>query len=290
MGVIKKLADAAKHPQHQSRVRAQWLSRAQGKRHTEKLFLALSVAWISVFGLVVVTQVYKHFGDTAYMVLALRISLPFLVVPLLFPSPAEAKVPIFERYFFKANVWIWIFGFVGNYFWTHYFYKVLGAAYSFPVTIMLNNVPFFLYLITHAYFCSYHTLSTILLRRFWTSSWYPSNHLLRFFSSALVVFAMAVITAFMETYTISEVPFYSHKDKFLMYTVGSVFYSIYFCVSFPMFYRLDEEAGDKWDLMRSVIDSLAAAMTVTILLDFWRLLLPSIDGSALKWDGIPYFD
>jgi cycloeucalenol cycloisomerase len=75
-----------------------------------------------------------------------------------------------------------------------------------------------------------------------------------------------------------------------MYTVGSVFYSIYFCVSFPMFYRLDEEAGDKWDLMRSVIDSLAAAMTVTILLDFWRLLLPSIDGSALKWDGIPYFD
>jgi len=50
-------ADAAKHPQHQSRVRAQWLSRAQGKRHTEKLFLALSVAWISVFGLVVVLAV-----------------------------------------------------------------------------------------------------------------------------------------------------------------------------------------------------------------------------------------
>jgi hypothetical protein len=30
------------------------------------------------------------------------------------------------------------------------------------------QVPFFLYLITHAYFCSYHTVSTILLRRFWT--------------------------------------------------------------------------------------------------------------------------
>jgi cycloeucalenol cycloisomerase len=92
----------------------------------------------------------------------------------------------------QANVWIWLFGFVGNYFWTHYFYKVLGASYSFPVTIMLNDVrptpgapfsllcgasdlkqtlrqvPFFLYLITHAYFCSYHTVSTILLRRFWT--------------------------------------------------------------------------------------------------------------------------
>jgi cycloeucalenol cycloisomerase len=29
-------------------------------------------------------------------------------------------------------LWIAIFGFVGNYFWTHYFYVVLGATYSFP--------------------------------------------------------------------------------------------------------------------------------------------------------------
>jgi hypothetical protein len=54
--------------------------------------------------------------------------------------------------------------------------------------------------------------------------------------------------------------------------------------------RLDEEAGDKWDLPRATIDSLAAGMTVTIFLDFWRLLLPSIEGSALAWKGIPYFD
>ena len=115
------------------------------------------------------TQVYKQFGDVEYMALALGISLPFLFVPLLFPSAAEKNTPITERYFFKvpwhsptlegdesltvcgvvcgvlcahaqANVWIWLFGFVGNYFWTHYFYKVLGASYSFPVTIMLNDV------------------------------------------------------------------------------------------------------------------------------------------------------
>lgn len=267
-----------------------WLSAREAKRHTEQVFLALSVAWITVFGLVTATQVYKQFGDFEYMALALGISLPFLFVPLLFPAAAEKNTPITERYFFKANVWIWLFGFVGNYFWTHYFYKVLGASYSFPVTIMLNDVPFFLYLITHAYFCSYHTVSTILLRRFWTSSWYPSNGVLRFIVSSLLIFVMSVITAFMETYTISEVPYYSHTDKFLMYTVGSVFYAIYFCVSFPMFYRLDEEAGDKWDLPRATIDSLAAGMTVTIFLDFWRLLLPSIEGSALAWKGIPYFD
>ena len=32
----------------------------------------------------------------------------------------------------QANVWIAIFSYIGNYFWTHYFYKLLGASYTFP--------------------------------------------------------------------------------------------------------------------------------------------------------------
>jgi hypothetical protein len=46
--------------------------------------------------------VYKQFGDFEYMALALGISLPFLFVPLLFPSAAEKNTPITERYFFKV--------------------------------------------------------------------------------------------------------------------------------------------------------------------------------------------
>lgn len=38
------------------------------------------------------------------MALALAISLPFLIVPLLFPSPAEKGTPITERYFFKVPI------------------------------------------------------------------------------------------------------------------------------------------------------------------------------------------
>lgn len=41
----------------------------------------------------------------------------------------------------QANVWIAIFGFVGNYFWTHYFYTVLGAIYTFP-SYKINHVSF----------------------------------------------------------------------------------------------------------------------------------------------------
>ncbi len=34
------------------------------------------------------------------------------------------------RYWVKCNLWIFIFGWVGNYFWTHYFYTVLRAKYA----------------------------------------------------------------------------------------------------------------------------------------------------------------
>jgi cycloeucalenol cycloisomerase len=267
-----------------------WLAKNPAKRHTEKTFLMLSVLWISVFGLIVALQIYKSFRDLGYMLLGIGVALPFLLVPIVYSAESEKHTPLTQRYFFKANVWIAIFGFVGNYFWTHYFYEVLGAAYTFPVTLMLNQVPLCLYFITHAYFCTYHTLSTIVLRRFWRS-FAPKSNVVHIAGSALFIFLMACFTAFMETYTISEVPYYTHKDKFLMYTVGSVFYGIYFIVSFPMFYRLDEKAGEKWEVGRAAVDGLGAAMLVFILLDLWRLALPSITGgsSALFWKGIPYF-
>jgi cycloeucalenol cycloisomerase len=39
----------------------------------------------------------------------------------------------------SVQVWIAIFSFVGNYFWTHYFFQLLGAAYTFP-SWRLNDV------------------------------------------------------------------------------------------------------------------------------------------------------
>jgi hypothetical protein len=41
--------------------------------------------------------------------------------------------------FVQANVWMAIFGFIGNYFWTHYFFNLLGAAYTLP-SHRLNGV------------------------------------------------------------------------------------------------------------------------------------------------------
>jgi len=128
--------------------------------------------------------------------------------------------------------------FVGNYFWTHYFYVVLGARYSFPVTLELNKVPVMLYFITHAYFMSYHAVSNVLLRRLWTSTFYEKlSTVQRKILSCFAIFLLAYITALMEAITIASVPYYSViGDRFSFYFLGSAFYGIYFYVSFPMFF------------------------------------------------------
>ncbi len=56
-----------------------------------------------------------------------------------------------------------------------------------------------------------------------------------------------------------------------MYSIGSLFYAIYFFVSFPAFYVMDEYPRQRWTLLGAARDALAAGMLVTILLDLWRL-------------------
>lgn len=71
-----------------------------------------------------------------------------------------------------------------------------------------------------------------------------------------------------------------------MYTVGSLFYAIYFFVGFPVFFRMDEGKG-RLPILHCAAQSLAATMLVTLLLDFWRLGLGPVTGSKLP-SGLPW--
>lgn len=141
-----------------------------------------------------------------------------------------------------------------------------------------------------AYFCFYHTISNLLLRRV-SHAFSGHSTLVRRTAMGVVVFALSYATAFMETLTISHYPYYTFVDKSRMYSIGSLFYAIYFFVSFPMFYRIDEAVGPKaqrWSLSAVCIDSLAAAMLVTLLLDTWRISFggivdPTASKAGLAW-------
>lgn len=208
---------------------------------------------------------------------------------------------------------------------------------------------------THAYFVFYHSLANVCIRRALRafggesggggkeknkknntasssgrrsskSSSFPSllplsalqhrlQRLRRPLVVACVVFPLSYFTAFMETATIAHFPHYRFRDRRRMYSVGSLFYAVYFFVSFPWFYAMDEDdcccrcggeegggGGEKeekgkeeqkrrWSPARAAADALAAGMLVTILLDAWRLLfggiVPASDlpprGMRLPW-------
>lgn len=209
------------------------------------------------------------------MITGLVIALPPMILPFLFPG-SDASLPWHARYTTKANVWIFILAWMANYFWTHYFYQVLGATYTFPAW-RLNDVPFALYLISHSYFHFYHVLSNMALRLTWRAC---GNRVS--VGSCLVVATliavMSYVVAFMETWTIQNFPYYHIPDRSAMYIYGSMFYALYFIVSFPFFLRMDESPDVCWSLERTVIDAMGCSMVITQLLDFWRIAIgPIVD-------------
>ena len=246
----------------------------QAKREFEIYALKYTVVWIGIFGVVVVTKFYETMTADNYMQLCVGLALPYLLQPIVYPLPAEKNLPLHMRYSFKANVWVAIFSFIGNYWYTHYFYSVLQAYYDFP-SLRLNNVPICLYFATHFYFITYHSFSNLLLRKIETRYREGPIRTVLFWT---VVVSFSYFTAFMETLTISSYEHYGFKvDRATIYYLGSAFYGLYFIVSYPVFYRMDEcvnTKGDKPHTIYSVVmEALGSGMLVLLLLDFCRLAM-----------------
>ena len=271
-----------------SHVVSSWLPTGDNaaKRSFEIFALSYTAVWIGGFMIVLATQAYEQFTENEYMYLCVSLALPFLLQPFVYPLQGEKKLPIWMRYSFKANLWIAIFSFIGNYWYTHYFYSVLKASYSFP-SHRLNDVPIALYFATHFYFVTYHTLSNMMLRKIETT-YQPSVFRTGFFWATVLAFSY--FTALMETLTISSFPYYCFEDRAMVYRIGSLFYGIYFIVSFPSFYRLDEKVNVLGDVLphtvyQTAMESLGCSMGVLLLLDFSRLALDI----PLTIGGVAYY-
>eukprot|EP00611_Tribonema_gayanum_P014315 TRINITY_DN2565_c0_g1_i2.p1 TRINITY_DN2565_c0_g1~~TRINITY_DN2565_c0_g1_i2.p1 ORF type:complete len:319 (-),score=71.65 TRINITY_DN2565_c0_g1_i2:763-1719(-) len=253
-------------------VRSCWLADPvtnSAKRAWEIFNLCYGVVWIGVFAYIVYFGVYKDLTRVGYMVVCGGLCVPILLSPLVMPSKSDKKLPLLERFGVRANLWMAIYSFIGNYWYTHYFYCVLRASYSMPCW-RLNDVPIQLYFATFFYFCFYHSLSNLALRKVVTT--YVHNAARSVFLVALVL-AMSYFVAFMETLTISAYPDYSFEDREMAYKLGSAFYGIYFIVSFPMFYRFDEwpQQVKNPSLWQTCVDSMGTGMAILTLLDAVRL-------------------
>ncbi len=236
---------------------------------------------MGIFGMIVVFQLYETWTATEYNLYLLLLALPCVLQPVFVPSAffqsPDASRSLTERYATKANVWLAVYTFIGNYWYTHYFYSVLKASYSMPAT-RLNNVPIAMFFATHFYFSSYHVFSNACLRKIKTSFQPGAKRRILYIST---VFVLSYFTAFMETLTISSFPYYSFEDRDMAYKVGSAFYGIYFLVSFPAFLEFDREVDDSAKSARKVtlwdafVESCGYGMMILCLLDFVRLYLGS---------------
>jgi|TARA_B110000977_G_scaffold191789_1_gene264387 cycloeucalenol cycloisomerase len=248
------------------------------KHHAELFILKASACWIASVGIVIYFKMFEWWGRWGYIVYCCGCAAPYVLVPYLYPlqgdilTSTEGKTstrPLKDTYIFKANVWIAIFSFIGNYWYTHYFYQVLQAKYTFDAH-RLNDVPIALYFMTHAYFMFYHVLSNVALRR--VRKEYKKDKFRFIFQCALIA-TMAYTTAFMESLTICGFPYYTFNDRDMAYTLGSAFYGVYFLVSFPAFLTVDENAKSKKTYAAVFWEAMGSSMFVLCLLDFVRLYL-----------------
>jgi len=240
-------------------------------------FVFWSVTWIGIFASIIVSKAYESWGDYGYLTCGLVLTLPNTFIPILFPGEADRKLPWHKRFITKANIFIACVNFTGNYFWTHYFFSLLGASYTFPVTWKLNGIPIALYMITQSYFTTYFLTSNLMIRQInqRTTPGYSRTLIL-----ALSICALSWFFAFMETWTIESVPYYSFLDRDQMYKVGLTFYALYFVPTFPIFYWIDEEVNSCWNFSEALVHGLASSLLAFYLVDFWRLLVGNISSST----------
>ena len=206
------------------------------RARAEQFFLLWSVCWVGLMAYIVYTRWFETFTPNHYLTVGLTLFLVPTLIPVALPDLfLSSHLPLSRRYTTKANCYIFILAWIANYLWTHYFYAVLHATYTFQAH-RLNDVPFALYLITHSYFHLYHVLSSILLRvtlpragcggwrwwRCWCSRTSPRSWR-RSPSST------------------SRTTTYPTATPCTWW--GSVFYGLYFVASYPMFYQLDERAN-----------------------------------------------
>lgn len=109
--------------QSPSKTRGTFLPLEPSKRAYETFVMVYTPIWIFAFGCIVAFRWFESFDKWAYIYVCAGLALPLLVQPVLFPSAGsgspDASRPLLERYSFKANVWIAMYSFIGNYWYTH---------------------------------------------------------------------------------------------------------------------------------------------------------------------------
>ena len=270
---------------------SRWFSANPDKAWAEKLYL-LFIPVFFAYNALIQNMGWLDAGDFWHVVQNLGMWAPYCVV-LPWLLRRGQPIPLYRQWWFKFQVYMAVIVFFMTYFHTEYFFDVLGMRYRFDrVSLYFDSallgpdqstalsqwkrVPVGMYLNTMAFFSVYHCASVVVIRRLsgFASDLGPASRRLAFVAT---VTATAVFFAWAETFFYITGPASTnvwYLDKATMLALGSWFYALYFIVTFPSIYRLDERTDQPaWSLGRIAIEASAASMIVLLLCDLWVLAL-----------------
>jgi cycloeucalenol cycloisomerase len=259
----------------QNDAKPHWFSANSDKAWGEKFFLIYTPIWILQIVVATLLGWSKSLGDLGLLIQSCLVTIPMFLVPLIIHSSSKYGKKWYQMYWFKADLYIFIFSIMAAYFGTEYFFDVLGMVYNYPQVHLTfdsalvgsgkQSVPVIMYLLTMAYFMTYHVTAVIVLRRLKTSGqrWIA-------WLFPLAILAIGYFWAWMETYAMTNPmmkgTFY-YQDMSRMLSYGSILYACFFIVSFPIFYFIDEKPGKTWSLIQTTAGALSASMLTIFLLD-----------------------
>ena len=249
---------------------------------TLKIILLQSPLWILAVAAVMHTGVLRHWNDTTYLLFSVSAAAPSFLLPAFLPSRPDRARPWYQTYYAKLHAWVAILGAFGTYFGTHYFFDLMGMRYAFTgarwtfdavvVGKSGQQVPVFMYPLTHAYFMTYFAALMA------AESAVVERMRLGFVGRAVVVFGLSYAVAFAETFFMASPllsDMFAYRNRERMLKVGSLGYGLYFVVGLPMVRRVDDN-GESWTLGRVIIEALAASMMILVLLEAWARLVGSL--------------
>jgi len=277
-----------------ARVPGYWLSRNPDKAWAEKFYLGFIPVFLVYNGLIQ-RMGWLDVGNFWHVVQNLGMWVPYCV---LLPAwlRRNSGVRWNASYWFKFNVYMFVYVFFATYFHTEYFFSILGIRYRFPeVTLYLDSallgpdektamarfekVPLGMYFNAVAFFIVYHTASVICMRRIRTLT-LDAPKTVRYVLWIVTVAATAYFFAWAETFLYVNSAAKNNVwyiDMPRMLSLGSACYALYFVVSFPNVFRLDEEqSGVRWSLSRCTIEASAVSMIILLLLDLFTWIVGPI--------------
>lgn len=236
-----------------------------GKAAAERWYLLFTPIWGVTVGAVMTTGLAgawsrAPWGDLAYMSLGAGLWIALVIGGLVRAPASERARPLLRRAHLKVQAWMLIFAFLGNYY-TEYFYEILHMHYGFGTGWNLHGVPFFLYPLTAVYFTTYSTLLNVARRGLARALPSTTPRWIRRGAYLPLCFVVAGLETLLNANPWIR-GLFCYDDLPFALSFGTLMYGLWFMVTAPLWFSIDEEPGDDTSMRTAIVGALAGFMLV----------------------------